>query len=111
MLSELGAITLATLLGFVALLNAAVAPRVLVALCAFVWVLFGSTGSTAPLIASLPAGNSVTYGPYVSALGFLLVIAAPAARRSTGARVSTDTPPPPGGRQGWGHGWGAEWSA
>lgn len=74
-LSALAAITLATHLGFFALLNAAVATLVLAAHCAFVWVLIGSTGSTDPLIAGLPAGTSVTYGPYVSALGFLLVIA------------------------------------
>lgn len=74
-LSALAAITLATHLGFFALLNAAVATLVLAAHCAFVWVLIGSTGSTDPLIAGLPAGTSVTYGPYVSALGFLTVIA------------------------------------
>lgn len=74
-LSALAAITLATHLGVFALLNAAVATLVLAAHCAFVWVLIGSTGSSDPLIAGLPAGTSVTYGPYVSALGFLLVIA------------------------------------
>ena len=74
-LAALTSITLVTRLGVFALLNAAVASLVLVAHCAFIVVLIASTGATDPLIAGLPAGASVTYGPYVSALGFLLVIA------------------------------------
>ena len=74
-LCALTSITLVTRLGVFALLNAAVATLVLVAHCAFVWVLIGSTGASDPLISGLPAGTSVSYGPYISALGFLLVIA------------------------------------
>ena len=74
-LAALTSITLVTRLGVFALLNAAVASLVLVAHCAFIAVLIASNGATDPLIAGLPAGASVAYGPYVSALGFLLVIA------------------------------------
>lgn len=74
-LSALAAITLVTRLGIFALLNAAVATIVLIAHLAFVVVLIGSTGSSDPLIAGLPAGTSVTFGPYISVLGFVLVIA------------------------------------
>lgn len=74
-LSALAAITLVTRLGIFALLNAAVASVVLVAHCIFMVVLMSSTGSSDPLISGLPAGTSVTYGPYISALGFILVIA------------------------------------
>ena len=74
-LAALTSITLVTRLGVFALLNAAVASLVLVAHCAFIAVLIASNGAADPLIAGLPAGASVTYGPYVSALGFLLVIA------------------------------------
>lgn len=74
-LCALAAITLVTRLGIFALLNAAVAGLVLIAHCIFLWVLISSTGSSDPLIEGLPAGSSVAYGPYISALGFILVIA------------------------------------
>lgn len=69
------AITLVTRLGVFAVLSAAITALVLVAHVTFVWVLIGSTNTSEPLISGLPAGTTVSYGPYISALGFIVVIA------------------------------------
>ncbi|MDX2357025.1 hypothetical protein [Dietzia sp. PP-33] len=74
-LSFLASVTLFTRLGFFALANAILAAVVLTAHLAFIWVLIGSTGTSDPLLSGLPSGTSVTYGPYLAAVGFVLVIA------------------------------------
>ncbi|MFN3338304.1 MAG: hypothetical protein ACK40Z_01270 [Dietzia sp.] len=74
-LSVLVAVTLFTRLGFFAAANAVLATLVLIAHLIFVWVLFNSTDTSDPMLAGLPDGTSVTYGPFVAAIGFLLVIA------------------------------------
>lgn len=74
-LCALVAITLVTRLGVFAVLSAAITVLVLLAHVAFVWVLIGSTNTSEPLISGLPAGSSVSYGPYISAVGFIVVIA------------------------------------
>jgi len=53
----------------------ALALAVLAAHLAFVWTLGSSTGSADPILAGLPSDASVTFGPYVAALGFVLVAA------------------------------------
>ena len=47
---------------------------VLVAHLIFLWVLHTSAGAPVPTLSGLPADASVTYGPYVAVLGFLLVL-------------------------------------
>ncbi|MGF0226567.1 hypothetical protein ACQR3Q_12425 [Dietzia natronolimnaea] len=74
-LSVLVAVTLFTRLGFFAAANAVLASLVLIAHLIFVWVLFNSTDTSDPMLAGLPDGTSVTYGPFVAAIGFVLVIA------------------------------------
>lgn len=64
-----------TRLGAFAAAAAVVALGVLAAHLAFVWTLMSSTGSDDPTLSGLPADASVTYGPFVAALGFLLVAA------------------------------------
>lgn len=66
-------VTAVTRLGAFAAAGAVVALGVLAAHLAFVWTLMSSTGSAEPTLSGLPAGASVTYGPFVAALGFLLV--------------------------------------
>lgn len=74
-LSFLASVMLFTRLGIFAILNAVTATAVLAAHLTFVWVLMNSTGASDPLWSGLPAGTSVTYGPYLAALGFVMVIA------------------------------------
>ncbi|EYT62367.1 hypothetical protein H483_0110875 [Dietzia sp. UCD-THP] len=69
------AVTVFTRLGFFAAANAVLATLVLIAHLIFVWVLFNSTDTADPMLAGLPDGTSVTYGPFVAAVGFILVIA------------------------------------
>lgn len=74
-LSVLTSVTLFTRLGFFALANAIVAAVVLGAHLAFVWVLIGSTNTSDPVLSGLPTGAAVTYGPFIAAIGFVLVVA------------------------------------
>ena len=74
-LSFLVAVTALTRLGAFAAAAAAVALGVLAAHLAFVWTLIASTGSADPMLSGLPADAGVTFGPYVAALGFVMVAA------------------------------------
>lgn len=67
-------VTLFTRLGIFAIANALAASAVLVAHLTFVWVLLSSADSTSPVLSGLPPGVSVTYGPFVAAIGFAVVI-------------------------------------
>lgn len=75
LMSFLVAVTTVTRLGAFAYASAIVALAVLAAHLAFVWTLGSSTGSADPILAGLPSDASVTFGPYVAALGFVLVAA------------------------------------
>lgn len=68
-------LTVTTRLGLFALAGAVVGLGVLAAHLAFVWTLISSTGTAEPTLSGLPTDASVTYGPYVAALGFVLVAA------------------------------------
>jgi len=70
----LTAVMLVARLGIFAILNAATAVLVLVAHLGFVYVLYGSTGTSDPILSGLPLDSAVTYGPYVAVVGFVLVI-------------------------------------
>lgn len=72
-LSFLVAVTAFTRLGLFAMAATVVALGVLVAHLAFVWTLSSSTGAAEPTLSGLPSDATVTYGPYVAALGFLMV--------------------------------------
>ncbi|HMT50490.1 hypothetical protein [Dietzia sp. UBA5065] len=74
-LSVLAVVTLLSRLGIFAILNAVTATLVLVAHLGFVWVLYGSTGTSEPTLTGLSPEMAVTYGPYVAVIGFVLVIA------------------------------------
>lgn len=73
-LSFLASVMLFARLGIFAIMNAITATAVLAAHLTFVWVLMNSTGASDPLLSGLPAGVSVTYGPFLAALGFVMVI-------------------------------------
>lgn len=73
LMSFLVVVTMLTRLGAFAYAGAAVALAVLAAHLAFVWTLMSSTGSADPILAGLPSEASVTYGPYIAVLGFVLV--------------------------------------
>lgn len=68
-------VTAATRLGAFAASAAVVAFGALVAHLTFVWILLSSTGASEPMLAGLPTGTTVTFGPYLAALGFILVTA------------------------------------
>ncbi|WP_291086060.1 hypothetical protein [Dietzia sp. UBA5065] len=74
-LSVLVAVTAISRLGAFAAAAAVVAIGVLAAHLAFVWTLVASTGAADPTLSGLPSDASVTFGPYVAALGFVLVAA------------------------------------
>lgn len=74
-MSFLVVVTTVTRLGAFAYASAIVALAVLAAHLAFVWTLGSSTGGADPILAGLPSDASVTFGPYVAALGFVLVAA------------------------------------
>ncbi|MEH6623301.1 hypothetical protein [Dietzia maris] len=78
-LSFLTVVTLVARLGIFAILNAVTAGLVLIAHLAFMWVLYGSTGTADPILSGLSAEASVAYGPYVAIVGFVLVIVGSAA--------------------------------
>lgn len=73
-LGFLTSVTLFTRLGIFAIANALVASAVLVAHLTFTWVLFSSTDPANAVISGLPSGVSVTYGPFLAAAGFLVMI-------------------------------------
>lgn len=68
-------VTAVTRLGAFAAAGAVVSLVVLAAHLAFVWTLMSSTGNDEPTLSGLPTGASVTFGPWVAALGFVLVAA------------------------------------
>lgn len=73
-LAFLTSVTLFTRLGIFAIANALTASAVLIAHLTFLWVLINSAGSSSPVLAGLPAGVSISYGPFLAAIGFLLMI-------------------------------------
>lgn len=73
-LAFLTSVTLFTRLGIFAILNALAASAVLIAHLTFVWVLINSAGSSSPVLSGLPDGVSISYGPFLAAIGFLLMI-------------------------------------
>ena len=68
-------VTAATRLGAFAASAAVVALGALAAHLTFVWTLFSSTGVSDPMLSGLPTGATVTFGPYLAALGFVLITA------------------------------------
>ena len=68
-------VTAVTRLGAFAAAGVVVSLVVLAAHLAFVWTLMSSTGGDEPTLSGLPTGASVTFGPWVAALGFVLVAA------------------------------------
>lgn len=75
-LSFLVVVTAFTRLGAFAAAAAVVSLAALAGHLTFAWTLFASTGTaTEPVLSGLPADATVTYGPYVAALGFLMVAA------------------------------------
>lgn len=74
-LSFLVSVAAMSRLGAFAAAAGVVALGMLTAHLAFVWTLIASTGSSTPPLSGLPADAGVTYGPYVAALGFVLVAA------------------------------------
>ncbi|MBB0995633.1 hypothetical protein G6024_00650 [Dietzia maris] len=84
------AATAGTRLGAFALAAAVVAAGALVGHLAFVWILIASTGEAEPMLSGLPADASVTFGPYVAALGFVTVAAVSAWAAFTAEYVHPD---------------------
>ncbi|MDV8002328.1 hypothetical protein [Rhodococcus sp. IEGM 1408] len=74
-LSFLVSVAMLSRLGAFAAAAAVVALGVLAAHLAFVWTLIASSGVAEPTLSGLPGDAEVTYGPYVAALGFVLVAA------------------------------------
>lgn len=66
-------VTAATRLGAFAIAGAVTGGIVLLAHLAFMWTLVSSTGSGQPLLSGLPTGAAISYGPFIAALGFILV--------------------------------------
>lgn len=90
--------TAVTRLGVVAAAASAIALVALAAHVAFVLILYTSTGAADPTLSGLPSDATVTYGPYVAALGFALT-AAGSAWAAASARDG-DRPPGRRGRRG-----------
>ena len=67
------AVTAATRLGAFAIAGAVVGGIVLLAHLAFMWTLVSSTGTGDPLLSGLPSGAAISYGPFLAALGFIMV--------------------------------------
>lgn len=67
------AVTAATRLGAFAIAGAVVGAIVLLAHLAFMWTLVSSTGSGDPMLSGLPSGAAISYGPFLAALGFIMV--------------------------------------
>lgn len=85
-----------TRLGAFALAAAVVASGILTGHLAFVWILIASTGASEPMVSGLPSDASVTFGPWVAALGFVMVAVASA--RSALASEYVRSHPGSGGR-------------
>jgi hypothetical protein len=68
-------VTAFTRLGAFAAAAGVVAAGALACHLAFVWILVESTGSTEPALSGLPADATVTFGPVVAALGFVMTTA------------------------------------
>lgn len=75
LMSFLVAVTALTRLGAFAYAGALVALVVLAAHLVFVWTLFSSTGGEDPILTGLPPDASVSFGPYLAVVGFVLVAA------------------------------------
>ena len=69
------AVTAATRLGGFAIAAAVVGGIVLLAHLAFMWTLVSSTGTGDPMLSGLPSGAAISFGPFLAALGFMLVTA------------------------------------
>lgn len=69
------AVTTATRLGGFAIAAAVVGGIVLLAHLAFMWTLVSSTGTGDPMLSGLPSGAAISFGPFLAALGFMLVTA------------------------------------
>lgn len=82
-------VTLVTRFGAVAIAATIVAVVVLLSHFAFMWALYTSVGSGDATLAGLPAGASVTWGPYVAAVGLLVA----AAGSAWAARSASHTGP------------------
>ena len=67
------AVTAATRLAAFAIAGAVVGGIVLLAHLAFMWTLVSSTGTGDPLLSGLPSGAAISYGPFLAALGFIMV--------------------------------------
>lgn len=67
------AVTAATRLGGFAIAGAVVGGIILLAHLAFMWTLVSSTGSGDPMLSGLPSGAAISFGPFLAALGFILV--------------------------------------
>lgn len=67
------AVTAATRLGAFAIAGSVVGGIVLLAHLAFMWTLVSSTGTGDPMLSGLPSGAAISYGPFIAALGFLMV--------------------------------------
>lgn len=65
-------VSLTTRLGAAATAAAIVSGVGLLAHLAFMWILYDSAGTADPTLAGLPAGASVSWGPYIAAIGFLV---------------------------------------
>ncbi|KAA0917915.1 hypothetical protein [Dietzia sp. ANT_WB102] len=87
-------VTAVTRLGAFAAAAAIVALGVLAAHLAFLWALMSSTSGTEPTLTGLPAGASVSFGPFVAALGFLLVAAGSAWAARAAEYALPDLRPP-----------------
>lgn len=83
-------ITLVTRYGAVAVAATVVAAAVLLAHVAFLWALYTSVGSGDATLAGLPAAASVTWGPYVAAVGLLLATAGSAWAARSARHVGPD---------------------
>lgn len=68
-------VTAATRLGAFAIGSAVIGGIILLAHLAFMWTLISSTGSGEPMLSGLPSGAAISYGPFLAALGFILVSA------------------------------------
>lgn len=69
------AVTAATRLGAFAISSAVIGGIVLLSHLAFMWTLYSSTGADEPMLSGLPTGAAISYGPFLAALGFVLVTA------------------------------------
>lgn len=89
MVLVLVAASLITRLGALAAAASATSVVVLLAHIALMWTLYASVGTTDPTLSGLPASATVSWGPYVAAVGFLIAVAGSAwAARAADFHVS-----------------------